>query len=279
MQTNQSFDYHGHKVAYHEAGAGDPMIMMHNGGCSHIIWKNQIEHFSQNYRVFAFDLLGFGNSGRPRFPLTLDLYVEMLRCFISENHIVRPILMGNCIGASISLEYAGQTPNTVRALILSNICGGVSMMRYFHPYMFPPKGGTFSVGLYKLLFSFSRFDYVKEKVIERLYGPPPDKQSLVFRRLVDGLRHPLQPQSRIMLIKGLDTFNKFDHYKRGEANLPPAMVFWGEKNRVLPVERGKIFIDRLQPQSYKIYSNLGHLCMAEDPKQFNGDVEDFLANY
>ena len=150
------------------------------------------------------------------------------------------------------------------------------MMKYFHPYMFRGKGGTYNEGLYKAIFSFSRFNFVKEKIVERLYGFSPINKDEIFQRLVNGLKHPKQPQSRIMLIKGLPSFNKFDHYEEDVSQIPPTIIFWGGKNRVLPIERGQLLIDHIKPTVSKIYPDHGHLLMAEEPEQFNRDVEMFL---
>lgn len=276
IQVNQSFEFMGYPVAYHEAGSGQAMIMLHNGGCSHIIWKQQIAHFQKNFRVIAFDLLGFGDSGRPNFPFTLEIYVEMLEAFIKKEGIEFPVLMGNCIGAAISLEYALRRPAEVSSLILCNICGGISMMKYFHPYMFPNSESSFPKALYKLVFKVSAFEWVKKKVIRRLYGERIKGDREIFDRLLNGLKHPMQPQSRIMLIKGLHSFNKFDHFNQGTSQLPPAIVFWGEKNKVLPLRRGKLLMDRLQPEECRVFSGEGHILMAEKPEQFNQYVARFL---
>ena len=163
IRTNQTFSYLEHEIAYHQAGSGDPLILMHNGGCSHIIWKHQIEHFSRTYRVLALDLLGFGDSSRPRMPYTLEVYVEVLKRFIEENQLTKPTLVGNCIGAAIALEYASQYPEKVSSLALCNVCGGVSMMRYNHSFMFPRKRPVYSEKEYRWLFAFGKLDYVQKK--------------------------------------------------------------------------------------------------------------------
>lgn len=276
IQTNRTYEYQGMEMAYHEAGQGPAMIMLHNGGCSHIIWKNQIETFSQNHRVIAFDLIGFGDSARPRIPFTLDLYVDVLARFIADNGIEKPILMGNCIGAAICLEYSIQHPEKVHAQVLCNICGGASMMQYFHPYMFTPRGNTFDENLYAFMFLVSKFAFVRKKVASRLYGEKPEYQNEIFQRILAGISHPMQAQSRIMLIKGLYSFNKFDHFEEQEKKLPRTMVCWGEKNQVLPLKRGKRLIEKLQPELSYIYSDSGHLLMAEEPQRFNQEVSQFI---
>ena len=235
-------------------------------------------HFAKSHRVLALDLPGFGESGRPGFPLTLDFYVEMLAHLISDLDLDSPILMGNCIGGAISLEFARTHPGVAHALILSNVCGGAAMMRYNFPFMFRKNGTAFSDRYYRTLFLPSGLHFVHIKATEQLYGQRPDRRDPIFRRLVEHLRHPRQMQSRMMMIHGLHTFNKFDHYQDDVSALPPVLMFWGQRNRVLPLARGKALMEQVKPEVAHIYLGKGHLLMTEAPEQFNRDVAAFLEN-
>ena len=273
---NGVLNFRGFPIRFHQAGQGEPMIMLHNGGASHHIWQQQISHFSASYHVFALDLLGFGASGRPRQPLTLELYVEMLTELIRQRKLQAPILMGNCIGAAIALAYAQAHPAQVRALILANLCGGQSMMRPFHPFMFSRRG-LYSDRWYRCLFALARWEWVRRRVTDRLYGKTALRQSELYGKLLEGGIHPAQTQSRLMLIKGLPSFNSFDQYQRPDRELPPIYLCWGAHNRVLPLHRGEYLQQQLKPDVWAVYPKLGHLLMAEAPDRFNAEVEAFLA--
>jgi len=92
------------------AGEGDPIVFLHNGGGNLWNWAHQIEHFGSSHRVIAPDLPGFGRSHRPANPLTLDDFVSGLGGLLGSLECRRPLLVGNCIGASIALEYALRHP-------------------------------------------------------------------------------------------------------------------------------------------------------------------------
>jgi len=273
---NKVFSFRSQLVQYHESGEGPPMIMLHNGGASHIIWTHQIEHFSRTHRVIAFDLLGFGESGRPAYPFTLGLYVAMIRQFLQQEGIVQPVLMGNCIGAAIALEFAQKYPEMSGPLVLCNLCGGASMMRYFHPYMFPKSGGVHAESRYRWMFSISRLAWVRRKVIARLYGKSGPIKDRIYHSLLNGITHPKQPQSRLMLIYGLESFSKFDDYDPATRPAVPMQFFWGEQNKVLPLHRGEHLKERLRPDEARIYKGAGHLLMVEQYERFNQEVASFL---
>ena len=111
-----------------DAGAGRPLVFLHNGGGTFLNWAYQLEYFLPNYRVIAPDLPGFGRSARLGLPLTLDLYVQGLKDQLDRLNISKPILIGNCIGSSIALEFALREPERVAALALFNVCGGLPML-------------------------------------------------------------------------------------------------------------------------------------------------------
>ena len=274
--TNSHVEYRGYHIAFHRAGKGHPIIMIHNGGSSHVIWKRQISYFSKNFQVNALDLLGFGDSDRPAIPYTLGLYVDLLNDFIEQHDFQAPILMGNCIGASIALEFALRNPQKVGPMILCNVCGGAAMMKHAQAFMFSKEGRAYSATTYKRMFVFSRLNFIKKRVLARLYGSLPIEENEIYHALFKGMDHPMQTQSRLMLLAGIDTFNKFDAFQGDSAKLPPILVCWGADNRVLPLERGKLFIQSLKPAKRIIYPQLGHLLMAENPTRFNRDVEIFL---
>ncbi|MBI2866646.1 MAG: alpha/beta fold hydrolase, partial [Chloroflexi bacterium] len=56
----------GVALAYAEAGAGDPpIVLLHGMGGNHTRLASQFEHLRARHRVVALDLRGHGASGKP----------------------------------------------------------------------------------------------------------------------------------------------------------------------------------------------------------------------
>lgn len=278
LQPNARFGPPGQQIAYRQVGSGPPLLMLHNGGASLAIWQHQIAHFAQRYTIYALDLPGFGASDRPEATYGLDFYVGHLRHFITGLGLRGPTLMGNCIGAAMALTYAERYPGEVSALILVNVCGGASMMRHAHPYLFTRRGAPRSALVYRWLFWPFRFEGIKRQIIDRLYGARVQRDEL-YLRLLAGIKHPQQPQSRLRLIHGMPSFSRFDHEPLDGTALPPTLVCWGTHNRVLPLHRGASFIARLGPTRWEVFPQAGHLLMAEAPEAFNQRVDRFLTKH
>ena len=55
---------HGKRMAYHEAGEGDPVVFLHGNPTSSYLWRNVIPHVSDRARCIAPDLVGQGDSDK-----------------------------------------------------------------------------------------------------------------------------------------------------------------------------------------------------------------------
>jgi pimeloyl-ACP methyl ester carboxylesterase len=59
-------ELHGDRVAYREAGAGEALLLIHGMAGSSATWRAVLAQLSKKYRVVAPDLLGHGESAKPR---------------------------------------------------------------------------------------------------------------------------------------------------------------------------------------------------------------------
>lgn len=117
----EAFTYKNLQILYKKTGNGKPMIFLHNGGNSHIIWDHQVEYFSRTHTCYAFDLPGYGMSVNPDIRYPLEIYTSFLDAFIAGQNLAPVTLVGNCIGSATSLTYAMKNPDNVARLVLFNI--------------------------------------------------------------------------------------------------------------------------------------------------------------
>ena len=113
----------GRKMAYHERGAGDPILFLHGNPTSSYIWRNVVPELVGQGRLIAPDLVGMGDS--EKLPDVLpDTYGfrthrNHLWAFIDANIGAHDkiLLVGHDWGAALGFDWARLHPDRVRGIV------------------------------------------------------------------------------------------------------------------------------------------------------------------
>lgn len=104
---------------YREKGAGTPFILLHGNGGDGTCFNNQIEYFSDRYRMIAVDTRGHGKSPRGCASFTMEQFAEDLNELMAELKISKAVILGFSDGANIAMKFALKYPEKIEALILN----------------------------------------------------------------------------------------------------------------------------------------------------------------
>lgn len=104
---------------YREKGNKEPFILLHGNGEDGSYFENQIDYFSDKYRVIALDTRGHGKSPRGNAPFTIEQFSRDLYDFMTVLEISNAIILGFSDGANIAMKFAIKHSNMVKALILN----------------------------------------------------------------------------------------------------------------------------------------------------------------
>ncbi len=91
----------GDVVHYEVLGRGRPLIFVHGWLGSWRYWVPTLQAVSGEYRAYALDLWGFGDSARRRADYGLDGQVELLRTFMDRLAIIKAAFIGHGLGAAV----------------------------------------------------------------------------------------------------------------------------------------------------------------------------------
>ncbi len=138
-----TFEYEVGKTAkcrYAEFGddANPPLVLVHGYGAMWQHWNRNIPAFEETYKVYALDLLGFGESEKPNTQYGLSLWAKEIRAFVQFKELEELILIGHSMGGASSLWFANEHPERLRALVLVDSSG-----------IFPDEVSTFERLLYR----------------------------------------------------------------------------------------------------------------------------------
>src|SRR5271167_3324957 len=125
MSDTRFVSLNGHRVAYRDEGdpAAETLLLIHGVAGSSLAWVPLFEHLSARYRVVAPDLLGHGQSDKPRADYSLGAFAVWLRDFLDALDIPEATLVGHSLGGGVALQHVYQHRQYCRRLVLVNSGG------------------------------------------------------------------------------------------------------------------------------------------------------------
>jgi pimeloyl-ACP methyl ester carboxylesterase len=82
------WEWRGEKIYYVRSGENKtsfpPLLLIHGFGASTDHWRKNIAQLSQDFQVWAIDLLGFGRAAKPAWEYSADLWRQQIDDFITE---------------------------------------------------------------------------------------------------------------------------------------------------------------------------------------------------
>lgn len=121
-------------VNYTVLGQGENLILIHGLGTSIESWSLNIEELSKNFKVYALDMPGFGESLPQEEILCSEGLADIVACFCVKLGIKKAHFVGHSFGGEISLWVAVKYPKLVKSIILAastGLCTEVSNLEKF----------------------------------------------------------------------------------------------------------------------------------------------------
>src|ERR1700752_4353616 len=124
MNELKYLELHGDRVAYRDLGQGDDVLLLiHGMAGSSETWRAVTPQLSRRYRVVAPDLLGHGQSAKPRGDYSLGAFAVLLRDLLDELGIARATIVGQSLGGGVAMQFVYQHPDYCQRLILMSSGG------------------------------------------------------------------------------------------------------------------------------------------------------------
>jgi pimeloyl-ACP methyl ester carboxylesterase len=102
-------------------GSGDAVILIHGYSTRHNSWRTwqkNIERLATRFQVFALDLLGYGDSDKPKPALSVKEQAKSIMEFGAAEKVERAHLVGLSWGGGIAQAIASDAPERVMKLVL-----------------------------------------------------------------------------------------------------------------------------------------------------------------
>ncbi len=115
------FDPEKMTLNYELTGSGPKkMILIHGLTGSLNYWKKGIKDLSQSHTLLLVDILGFGDSPKPKGPYDLDMHISALEKVIEQEgfNSKETLVLGHSLGAILSLGLLARHPESFQGAAL-----------------------------------------------------------------------------------------------------------------------------------------------------------------
>jgi len=115
------------KLHYIEKGEGYPLIFLHGGiTIAEKNWENQIDFFSESFRVIATDSRGHGKTNNPSGEFSYRLMADDIAALIRKLKLEKPLIIGWSDGGQIVLEIGIRYPELAKALVAGGVLSEIT---------------------------------------------------------------------------------------------------------------------------------------------------------
>jgi pimeloyl-ACP methyl ester carboxylesterase len=105
-------------VAWHEAGRGEPLILIHGLADDHRAWRRAVSDLMLRHRVLMYDLRGHGETSLGAADGTLRQLGDDLAAMLDDLEVESANVAGFSLGGTIAMRLAIDHPDRVRGLVL-----------------------------------------------------------------------------------------------------------------------------------------------------------------
>jgi len=275
MNDVKFLDLHGDRVAYRDEGSGEVLLLIHGMAGSSDAWRELIPRLAKNYRVVAPDLLGHGQTVKPRGDYSLGAFAVSLRDLLDELGIAQATIVGHSLGGGVAMQFLYQHPDYCERLILIGSGGLGSEVglilrllsapgaEFVLPVIAPSpvlKAGN-KIGSW---FTASGMRNPRASEIWRAYSsfsdrPTRDAFLRTLRSVVDYRGQAVSALNRL--------------HVRAEL---PTLAIWGEDDQIIPVEHGHAAMAARPGGRLEVLPGVGHFAHVEAPTEVAEIIDDFM---
>src|ERR1044071_152261 len=244
-----------HLVVYSEGGHGEPVVLLHGFGASADSWNRFAKPLTKHYRVIAPDQPGWGASTRiESASYGYPAQVERLHQFLSALGLKHVHLVGHSMGGFIASAYAAHYPGEVITLGLIAPHGMVEPepSQLFRDVA---KGDNWLVAT-----SYQGFD----RLLNNVFARRPYAPKAGVRYLAD---HAIRGSAKSAKIFAEMQTNDPPLAERLPKIEAPALIVWGDQDRVLHVSCADLFRRGIKSSELMIIPGSGHMPLIENARQ------------
>jgi pimeloyl-ACP methyl ester carboxylesterase len=253
------------------------LILLHGSNADLHTWEPWVQALKAKYRVIRFDQVGHGLTGPdPKDDYSRANYVAHVGAVADKLGLKQFILGGNSMGGKHALAYAIAHPERVTGLVLVDGSGGPMLK------LDKKKDDEDSGNIGFKIAQTPGINLLVEQITPRSLIAQSLEQSVSVKSVASEAavdrywEMPRSPGNRRATLKRFS--QPYDPLGEAEiaAVATPALILWGEEDRLIPVEAGQWLAKTLPNNRLVVYPGIGHLPQEEAVAATLGDLLPWL---
>ena len=275
LPEREELSLHGHRVCFRQAGDGPVLVLIHGITGTWRHWERVIPPLAERYTVVAPDLLGHGESAKPRGDYSLGAFATGIRDLLIALDHRRATVVGHSLGGGIAMQFAYQFPDRCDRLALV-ASGGLG--REVHLLL---RAATLpGAELVLPLLSDRRLRAAGEAVNGALnrIGLSVGADLSEVARGATSMRDPESRRAFLATLRAVidERGQRVDATDRLYlAQAMPSLIVWGARDPIIPLEHGAAAHEAM-PGSRLEVIDAGHFPQLEEPLRFLDAIVDFM---
>jgi pimeloyl-ACP methyl ester carboxylesterase len=271
-------ELHGHRVNYRIAGEGPLIVLVHGITSNSDCWREVMPWLADDFTVLAPDLLGHGESAKPRGDYSLGAYASGIRDLIVALGFERGTFLGHSLGGGVAMQLAYQFPERCERIVLVS-SGGLGrevhvLLRaaalpgaeWVLPVIAGPGARDAGRAVGRLLARLGVRPTPDLTEFARGYGSLADgeaRQAFIhtLRAVIDPAGQRVSARDRLYLAAEV-----------------PSLVIWGERDRIIPIEHGRRAHEEMPGSRFVAIPEAGHFPQLDQPRRFVEALVAFMAD-
>lgn len=276
--TLQFRTIHGYRRAFRIAGSGPALLLIHGIGDNSTTWNTVQAKLAQRFTVIAPDLLGHGQSDKPRADYSVAGYANGMRDLLSVLDIERVTIVGHSLGGGVAMQFAYQFPHLVDRLILVS-SGGVTKDVNFVLRLASLPMGSEALAVLRLPLLLPAVQ-LTGRIVGKAIGATALGHDLPnMLRVLNDLPEPTASAAFSRTLRAVvdwrgQIVTMLDRCYLTQAI--PVQIIWGSRDVVVPVRHAHMAHSAMPGARLEIFQRSGHFPFHDDPARFIDVVQRFI---
>jgi pimeloyl-[acyl-carrier protein] methyl ester esterase len=223
------------------------IIIISGWGDDGSLWENTINEFSSSYKTHFIDINIEGN---------FEKQLEKVNNYIDDKKIIKPIILAWSMGSILAIRLASNVD--ISALVLIGATGSFVKRK--------EKDSSWSK---------KDVEIMKNNLLRN-----KNKQMRNFMKLSgaygDILKDYADSKTIEELISGLDVLIDTNVIQDAKKIKCSTLLIHGEKDKIVPLEKGKELFSIIESSKLIIYENSGHIPFWDEEERFISDIRNFI---